>query len=79
MWSAVASEARHRFRPIGRTEQATRPHYQHWLKISDSLNLPAYLPLASEVKPLQVSIFESQVLILLATPSVYRTTNYQQL
>src|SRR5437660_2021270 len=38
-------------------------------------NLPPYLPVASRVKPLQISNFERQVLILLATPTVYRMNN----
>jgi hypothetical protein len=33
------------------------------------------LPLASRVKPLQLSNFERQVLFLLATPPVIRNTN----
>ena len=37
--------------------------------------LATYLPVASRVKPLQLSNLERQVLILLATPPVYRDWN----
>jgi hypothetical protein len=44
------------------------PQLAHALALVRSPNLPAYLPLASRVKPLQLNNFERQVLFLLATP-----------
>jgi hypothetical protein len=44
---------------------------------SSRSELTTYLPVVSEVKPLQFSNFERQVLFLLTTPTVYRATNIQ--
>jgi hypothetical protein len=40
-------------------------------------NLPPYLPLASRLKPLQLSNFQRQAVFLLATPPVYRMNNHK--